>query len=94
VHDRFNDPLSLEAIAAAVGVHPSHLARVFRQQHQCTVGEYVRRLRLEFACHHLTTSDTPLAEIALAAGFADQSHFTKTFRRHIGTPPAQFRRRS
>jgi AraC family transcriptional regulator len=94
LHERFSDPLSLDEIAAAVGVHPSHLARVFRQQHQCTVGEYVRRLRLEFACHHLTSSDTPLAELALAAGFADQSHFSKTFRHAIGVPPGEFRRRS
>jgi AraC family transcriptional regulator len=75
-----------------VGVHPAHLARVFRQQYGCTLGDYVRRLRVEFACRRMTTGDTPLVEIALAAGFADQSHFTKTFKSLVGITPAEFQR--
>ena len=89
---RFRERLALGAIAESVGVHPAHLARVFRRFHGCTLGDYVRKLRVEFACHCLTTSDAPLADIALAAGFSDQSHFSNTFKRHTGVPPAAFRR--
>jgi AraC family transcriptional regulator len=92
LHARFMDSLSLEEIARIVGVHPDHLAHAFRRQYHCTVGEYVRRLRIDFACLQMTSSDTPLAEIALDAGFADQSHFTKTFKRLMGMTPSEFLR--
>ena len=93
VHDRFAENLSLGEIAAIAGVHPGHLARAFRREYGCTLGDYVRRLRVEFACRQLASSDRPLVEIALAAGFTDQSHFTKTFRFQMQTTPAEYRRR-
>ena len=88
----FSRSLTLDQIAGAVGVHPSHLARVFRKVHGCTIGDYVRNLRIEFACDRLRTTDAPLAEVALAAGFSDQSHFSKTFKRQTGMSPAIFKK--
>jgi AraC family transcriptional regulator len=81
----------LGTLAKAVGVHPSHLAREFRARHGISVGEYGRRLRLSNAAVRLATTDRPLAEIAMEAGFADQSHFTRLFSRHIGLTPARYR---
>jgi AraC family transcriptional regulator len=92
LHDRLDEGLSLGEIAAAVGVHPAHLARTFRRKYDCSPGEYLRRLRVEFACQKLVETDSPLAEIALAAGFSDQSHLTKTFRRYNGMTPGEYRR--
>jgi AraC family transcriptional regulator len=83
---------SLSGLAESVGVHPVTLARAFRQAFGCTVGEYVRRLRIERAALQLSETDLSLAEIALAAGFSDQSHFSNMFRRHIGLSPFKFRR--
>jgi AraC family transcriptional regulator len=91
LNDRFAESLSLTNIAAAVDVHPVHLARTFRQFHNCTVGEYLRRVRIEFACRKMLQSDSTLVEIALAAGFSDQSQFCHTFKRAIGMTPAEFR---
>jgi len=88
----FSHSLTLDQIAGSVGVHPSHLARVFRRVHGCTVGDYLRNLRIEFACDRLRTTDASLAEIALAAGFSDQSHFSKTFKRQTGMSPAIFKK--
>jgi AraC family transcriptional regulator len=88
---RFVAPPCLAEMASEVGVHAVHLARAFRAHCGCSVGEYVRQLRVEFACRQLATSDCPLAEIALAAGFADQSHFGRTFKRLRGVTPAEFR---
>jgi AraC family transcriptional regulator len=82
---------SLTEVAAAVGVHPAHLARCFRREYGQTVGEYARTLRLEWAAEQLALDDAPLAEIALRAGFADQSHFTRAFRQHVGVPPGRYR---
>src|SRR5262249_15469678 len=47
LHAHFTENLPLDAIAVAVGVHPAHLTRSFRQHFHCTLGEYVRRLRIE-----------------------------------------------
>ena len=92
LHDRFPERLVLEEIAGAVGVHPVHLCRVFRREYGCTLGDYLRNLRIEFSSRRLATSSAPLAEIALTAGFADQSHFTKAFRRAAGMTPLAWRR--
>jgi len=87
----FTDAVTLEGIARVVGTHPVHLARVFRQHQGCTVGEYVRRLRVEFSCRALSGTDAPLSQIALDAGFYDQSHFSRTFKRVVGLTPTSYR---
>jgi AraC family transcriptional regulator len=91
VHARFCENLALGDLAAAAGVHPAHLARTFRRCYGCTVGDYVRNLRTERARQELRTSDRPLAELALALGYADQSHFATAFRRQTGMTPGAFR---
>jgi AraC family transcriptional regulator len=83
---------SLTGLAESVGVHPVTLARAFRRAFGCTVGEYVRTLRIERATRQLAETDLPLAVIALAEGFSDQSHFSNLFRQHNGLSPFQFRR--
>jgi AraC family transcriptional regulator len=90
--DRCADPPSLGELAAEAGVHPGHLAAAFRRHFGCTAGDFARRQRVLLACRQLTAGDRPLAEVALLAGFADQSHFTRTFKRHLGVTPAAFRR--
>ncbi len=91
VHDEFARTLTLAELAETAGVHRVHLARAFRQHYRCTVGDYVRRRRVEFASQRLNTSHDRLSDIAFDAGFADQSHFTNTFRRLVGMTPATFR---
>jgi AraC family transcriptional regulator len=88
---RLGDWVGLSELAAAVGVNAGHLARVFRARHGMSVGEYGRRLRLDWAATEIARDGRPIAEIAAEAGFADQSHFTRLFRRHVGTTPARFR---
>ena len=87
----FTESLTLGELAAEVGVHTVHLARVFRKFHGCSIGDYVRQLRVDFASRELATTDVPLADIAAAAGFADQSHFSRTFKQHTRLQPTEFR---
>jgi AraC-like DNA-binding protein len=87
----FLRPLSLAEIAAASGVHRVHLSREFRRYFSTTVGEFLRRKRVEHACHLVSSTNVPLSEIAMICGFSDQSHFSATFRRQIGLTPARFR---
>jgi AraC family transcriptional regulator len=82
---------SLAELAASAGVHPVHLAREFRRHFRCTIGDFIRRVRIEFACREIAESDAPLSEVALAAGFYDQSHFSNMFRRFTGMTPAAYR---
>lgn len=87
----FHDSISLARVAEAVDVHPVHLARVFRKHFGRTPGEYVRRLRIDFACRELSQSDRSLVEIGLAAGFAHQAHFSRIFKAQTGMTPSEFR---
>ena len=92
VHAHYLDSIRVSDLADEAGVHPVHLARVFRRFHGCTVGEYVRRLRVEYACAALTRTGDTLATIAYRAGFSDQAHFTRRFRESVGISPGAFRK--
>ena len=81
----------LHEVANAAGVHPVHLAREFRRKQGMTVGEYVRKLRVEFACDQLVQSGQPIVDIAIRAGFSDHSHLTRVFRQETGLTPTEFR---
>lgn len=83
--------LTLDELSAAAGVHPVHLSRVFRRFQREGIGEYTRRLRIRASCRFLLDPELTLAEISLLTGFADQSHFTREFRRVTGMTPHAFR---
>ena len=92
VHAGFREPLRIADLAREADVHPGHLARAFRQHFRMTLGSYVRNLRLEWVAARLLSSEEPLASLALAAGFADQSHLTRAFKRYSGLTPRAYRR--
>ncbi len=92
LRESFSEPPTLDELARTAGVHPTHLTRVFRQFERCTVGDYTREARIKYARQRMLSSNEPLVEIALAAGFADQTHFTRSFKRITGMTPTEFRR--
>jgi len=92
LRENFSEPPCLDDLAKAVNVHPTHLARVFRQFEHCTIGDYVRQARINYARSRILDSNDALVEIALAAGFADQTHFTRSFKRITGMTPMEYRR--
>ena len=92
LHDQYLDPPGLDDLAATAGVHPDYLARTFRVWFGVSIGGYVRGLRLDWAAVELAGSATPIVEIALRAGFADQSHFTRLFKHRTGLTPGTYRR--
>jgi AraC family transcriptional regulator len=91
LRDSFTEHLTIAEVASAASVHPVYLAREFRRFHGCTIGEYIRRLRVERACRQLSSSDESLAMIAAGAGFSDQSHFSRTFKRVMRMTPSHYR---
>ncbi len=88
----YAESIHIAEIALAVQVHPVHLIRTFREFFHATPGEYVRRLRLDLAASLLTAGNLPLTQVAMQCGFADQSHFSKAFRRQFSQSPGEYRR--
>ena len=87
----FQQNLTTSDLATEAGVHPVHLAAVFRQFHRQTIGEYQHQLRVQHAARLLGTPDLTLADVAQDAGFSDQSHLTRIFKRLSGITPGAFR---
>jgi AraC family transcriptional regulator len=91
LRERFRTERSVSEIAREVGVDPATLSRAYRSRFGCTVGERIRGLRVGHAARELTETTDSLSEIAVRAGFYDQSHFTNVFRRALGVTPAAYR---
>jgi AraC family transcriptional regulator len=91
LHDTSPNPPSLQRLAAAAGCDPAYLCRAFRRHAGCTMGEYARQLRAKRAAELIASSETPLAEVALACGFSDQSHLTRLFKACYGMTPRAYR---
>ena len=87
----FRERITIDDLAREAGVHPVHLSRVFRRLTGMGIGEYVHRLRIREACERMLHREYSLADISCDLGFADQSHFTRTFHSITGTSPGAFR---
>jgi AraC family transcriptional regulator len=83
--------LTLGELASEAGVHPVHLSRVFRRCVGEGISDYVHRLRVRAACEQMLSPEASLADLSFNTGFADQSHFTRSFRKITGMTPAAFR---
>lgn len=77
--------------AAAVGLSPSYLSRVFRRSTGVGFATLVRRLRVSAACELLARSRAPVAEICFRAGFSNLSNFNRQFRAEVGVTPSEYR---
>jgi AraC family transcriptional regulator len=91
LREQIHSRLALTDLATSVGRHPVQISRQFHQHFGCTIGEYLRRVRIARAQTLLARRDLKVAEIALACGFYDQSHFTTAFRRLTGMAPHRYR---
>jgi len=91
LEDSYLQAPGLAALAAIAGVHPVHLSREFHRHFQMTIGEYIRKRRIEHASELLAKSELSLTEIASTCGFSDQSHFCAHFKKQCGLTPAKFR---
>lgn len=85
-------PIGLDELAALVSVSRFHFTRLFKRSTGMTASHYIERSRIRRAQTLILDTALPLADIALMAGFSDQSHFTRRFHRHVGCTPAAFAR--
>ena len=85
-------PLRVVEMASHLGLSPSHFSRAFHFSMKMSPHRYLMVRRLNKVQVLLVTSNMPLAEIALLAGFCDQSHLSRYFRNGFGMTPRSFRR--
>jgi AraC family transcriptional regulator len=87
-----HDQITLSELASASGLSRFHLIRVFKAETGVSPMQYLERSRIEYAQALIREAELSLVQIALARGFADQSHFTRRFKFHTGFTPAQYAR--
>jgi AraC family transcriptional regulator len=92
VRERFNRPLELTALASSVGVHPTHLCRAYRRFRGHTISDAMLHARVAYVARRIADDDEALAVLAAEAGFTDQSHMTRVFKRITGYSPGEHRR--
>jgi AraC family transcriptional regulator len=92
IGDHLAEDICLDELADLTGLTAKHFARAFKQSTGLPPHQYLIMQRVEAAKRCLLDARTSLADIALACGFADQSHFTATFRKVVGVPPGIWRR--
>ena len=90
IRERCTEALKLEDICAAAGLSPSYLTRSFRRCYGMTPHAYLINSRVQFAQARLRRGGQ-IAEVALAAGFADQAHLQRTFKQLLAATPGQYR---
>jgi AraC-like DNA-binding protein len=89
LHEAYAEPLSLAALAGAAQLAPARLSRVFRAEVGLPPHAYLELVRVEEAKRRLRRGD-PIADVAFATGFSDQSHLTRRFRRVVGVTPGVY----
>ena len=93
LYARYNESISLKEIALEINIHPVYLCQQFPIYFHCTLGEYIRKIKIEKAVELMFQNPhQSLTGIAYASGFSDQSHFIRLFKKNIGVAPLAFRK--
>jgi AraC-like DNA-binding protein len=91
IEANLEETVSVQTLADIAGLSMYHFARAFKQSEGVTPHDYLVQCRVRHAQDLLASTDLPLSEIAVAAGFADQSHCARRFREHVGLSPSSYR---
>lgn len=92
LHDQPDKTISLQELSACTGINPINISRYFPKYFQCTLGQYMRKLKIEQALQLIPDKKKSLTDIAYQCGFSDQSHFIRTFKAETGFLPNQYRK--
>lgn len=92
LQDQWDTPFTLASLSAQAGVHPVTVSRYFPQYFHCTLGEYLRKIKVAQSLALVRNKENSLTDIAFQCGFYDQSHFIRSFRQYTGYRPGAFRK--
>lgn len=87
----WNEPITLSQLAVLSGVHPITISKYFSRYFGCNLGAYRRKLKIEHSLSMIKSSDISLTDTAFKCGFADQSHFIRTFKEMTGLIPTFYK---
>jgi AraC family transcriptional regulator len=90
--DNWATNFSLKELSTILDIHPVTISKNFTRYFGCTLGEFIRKYRVEKALYMIRTTNSSLTDIAFTCGFADQSHFIRTFKKYTGTIPLHYRK--
>ncbi|HEY5810091.1 MAG TPA: AraC family transcriptional regulator, partial [Povalibacter sp.] len=93
IRDNYARSLRLDEICSASDVSASYLIRAFKEQYGMTPHAYLTNCRIEF-CRSQLRRGRPIADVAVAAGFADQAHLQRAFKKYVAATPGQYRQGS
>jgi YesN/AraC family two-component response regulator len=91
IHDEILNHLSLKRIASAMNVHPYYLSKIFKQEVNISIKDYINKKRIEDSKYFLLHSDSSILDIAILLGFCNQSYYTQVFRKYTDMTPLEFR---
>jgi AraC family transcriptional regulator len=90
LNDKWNEPITLEDLSNITQIHRVTISKYFTKYFACTLGEYMRKLRINKSIELIRRHSISLTEIAFECGFADQSHFIRSFKEMTGWLPKKF----
>ncbi len=94
INDQFAEKITLSFLSQETGVHPVHLSRDFPKYFHESFGDYIRKIKIERSAFLLSGTSEPVTGVAYQCGFADQSHFIRSFKKMYGVTPLQYRKKS
>ena len=92
LHSNIQKDVTLAEIAAYADAAPAYLSNLFHQQTGMTIKQYQQKIRLEYACRLLRTTNSKVSDIAKQSGFSDRRYFTKVFKDTYAESPAEYRK--
>jgi PAS domain S-box-containing protein len=93
VHEHLDEEVHVDDLARIAEMKPAHLERRVKRVFKLSVGQFVRKVRIDLAARLLRDTKLGIAEIALRCGYSEQSSLTRQFKSAVGCPPGEFRRR-
>ena len=93
IENHYQEPISLTDLALTAGMSPKYFCKIFKEITHQTPVDYVILYRVEQACILLSTTNTPIIDIAMECGFNDCSYFIRTFKKFKNMTPSQYRNR-
>ena len=92
LHEHWDETITLQQLSTAANIHPVNISKYFPIYFSCTLGEYMRKLKIEKALGLIRSSPVSLTDVAYKCGFADQSHFIRTFKAYTDFLPAAYQK--
>ena len=92
LNDCWNENPNLQDLSQILNLNPITISKHFPKYFGCTLGEYMRRIKINRSLSLIQSKNTNLTEISFQCGFSDQSHFIRTFKNQTGFLPKQFQK--